>query len=639
MRLSLILICLVGATIHALAQSPDATQEWLSCGTEEHHIYRMKNDADYRARYLRTRHVLDSLKRVPADIKRRAAQEVTIPVVVHVIHLGEPIGQQSNIPDEQILGAIDGLNERYANANGVGEDMEIRFCLATRDPFGCPTSGINRVDGSVVPGYREEGVTWDGSCGVEDRLLKDLSKWPTWTYYNIWVVHDICGSIAGYAYYPNGDEYDGTVIDIASMRYDNLTLAHELGHGLNIRHTFSGDGDGDCPVNDDCADDGDAICDTPPHRVSDCGFNNPCSSEGVWANSYRNWMSYCFPPNEEGRFTVDQRTRMWDALAVEPRSALLTSEGCANAEGLRITSDASILCPQEARQLSAQPAGGHFEIAAGSGYIDGDSLYATGGALITLAYVIETEDCVSTVYQDIPVKSVPGLRLNSAADSLCVGEMTLLQGIPSGGTYGLVGGPGDVQGQQLTALEQGMIEVYYQRTLVGCVLRDTLAVAALNPPIVEIEQWADDVLVAGVAADTVQWVRCDLGYSPVPEATGSVLAVTETGEYAVVAIQGTCRDTSACVTVELTSTDEGTDAPRYRVFPNPVTDVCYLDGFPADGRSVFRLVDASGARLAPVMRRDGARWTIDMSALFPGVYVLYVQVRDQGSHAFKLIKG
>ena len=35
--------------------------------------------------------------------------------------------------------------------------MEISFCLATRDPFGCPTSGINRVDGSVVPGYREEG--------------------------------------------------------------------------------------------------------------------------------------------------------------------------------------------------------------------------------------------------------------------------------------------------------------------------------------------------------------------------------------------------------------------------------------------------------------------------------------------------
>ena len=639
MRVYLILFCLTWASVYAIAQTPGIGSEWLSCGTEEHHIYRMKTDPDYRARYLQTRHVLDSLKRVPAETKHRGAQVFTIPVVVHVIHLGEPVGQQSNISDEQILGAIDGLNERYANANGQGEDMEINFCLATRDPFGCPTSGINRVDGSVVPGYREEGVTWDGSCGVEDVLVKDLSKWDTWTYYNIWVVHDICGSIAGYAYYPNGSEYDGTVIDIASMRYDNLTLAHELGHGLNIRHTFSGDGDGECPVDNDCADDGDAICDTPPHRVNDCGLNNPCTSEGVWANSYRNWMSYCFPPAEEGRFTADQRTRMWDALAVEPRVALLTSEGCANLEPLRITSDGSLLCPQEERLLSATPAGGHFEVTAGEGFIRDSVLVATGGSLITLAYIIETGDCVSTVYQDIPVKTVPRLLLKSAEDSLCVGQATTLQGIPSGGTYGLVEGPGDLQGQQLTALEHGMIEVYYERTVVGCVLRDTHVVASLELPVVEIQQWADDVLMADAAADSFQWVRCDQAYAPVPEATGSVLAVNETGDYAVVVVQGACRDTSACVTVELTSTDEVANSARYRVYPNPVTDVCHVDGFPTDGRSVFSLADASGARLSPVIRRDGTRWTVDLSALSPGLYILHVHVRDEGSHAFKLIKG
>src|SRR5690606_14581158 len=104
MRLYLILICLLGASFHTIAQTHGATQEWLSCGTEEHHIYRMKNDPEYRDRYLMTRHALDSLKRVPAETKHRGAQVFTIPVVVHVIHLGEPIGQQSNISDEQILG-------------------------------------------------------------------------------------------------------------------------------------------------------------------------------------------------------------------------------------------------------------------------------------------------------------------------------------------------------------------------------------------------------------------------------------------------------------------------------------------------------------------------------------------------------
>jgi hypothetical protein len=58
-----------------------------------------------------------------------------------------------------------------------------------------------------------------------------------------------------------------------------------------------------------------------------------------------------------------------------------------------------------------------------------------------------------------------------------------------------------------------------------------------------------------------------------------------------------------------------------------------------DDRCLFTLADASGSRLSPVMRRNGTRWTVDLSALLPGVYILHVHVRDEGSHAYKLIKG
>ena len=47
----------------------------------------------------------------------------TIPVVVHVIHLGESIGIGTNISDDQIYGAITGLNERFSN-----------FCLLYTSP-------------------------------------------------------------------------------------------------------------------------------------------------------------------------------------------------------------------------------------------------------------------------------------------------------------------------------------------------------------------------------------------------------------------------------------------------------------------------------------------------------------------------
>jgi hypothetical protein len=49
-----------------------------------------------------------------------------IPVVVHIIHEGEPYGTGSNISDEQIFSAIDALNEdfrRVVGSNGYGANL------------------------------------------------------------------------------------------------------------------------------------------------------------------------------------------------------------------------------------------------------------------------------------------------------------------------------------------------------------------------------------------------------------------------------------------------------------------------------------------------------------------------------------
>ena len=40
------------------------------------------------------------------EIDLDTAQVLTIPVVFHVIHLGEPVGEGTNISDEQILSCI-----------------------------------------------------------------------------------------------------------------------------------------------------------------------------------------------------------------------------------------------------------------------------------------------------------------------------------------------------------------------------------------------------------------------------------------------------------------------------------------------------------------------------------------------------
>jgi len=298
------------------------------CATDEIHLERMSSDAVYR------KQIQQLESQVEASIQNQVNSEAkstiyNIPVVVHVLHLGESIGTGSNISDIQIQQAIAGLNSRFRNVNGLGADVEMEFCLASTDPNGNATNGINRVNSSGVPNYATNGITPTGnSCGgAVETAIKDLSRWPVSDYYNIWVVSEICnGAYVGYASYPVGGLYDGLVIVYTSMTSNSGTLPHEIGHGFFLYHTFNGDGGNvSCPTDIDCLVNGDQVCDTPPHKQGDCGTINPCTSAGVWDNSRYNYMAYCPLVN---RFTQGQKERMRATAIIAPRASLLTSVGC-----------------------------------------------------------------------------------------------------------------------------------------------------------------------------------------------------------------------------------------------------------------------------------------------------------------------
>jgi len=80
-----------------------------------------------------------------------------IPVVVHVVHNGEPVGVGPNISFEQIQSQIEVLNEDFRrirdtrgfNDDPVGADTRIEFFLAAYDPEGKVLSepGVDRVKG------------------------------------------------------------------------------------------------------------------------------------------------------------------------------------------------------------------------------------------------------------------------------------------------------------------------------------------------------------------------------------------------------------------------------------------------------------------------------------------------------------
>jgi hypothetical protein len=298
------------------------------CATDYIHNNLMQTDSVYRKQI----HLLESQVEVIIQNNVNSKSKSTIysiPVVVHVIHLGEPIGTGSNISDIQIQQSIAGLNNRFRNVNGLGIDVELEFCLASKDPNGNSTNGINRVDGSNVANYSASGIRPTGNpcSGADGIAIKDLSRWPVSDYYNIWVVSEICnGSFVGYASYPVGGLYDGLVIVSTSMTSNSGTLPHEVGHGFFLYHTFNGDGGNvSCPVDTNCIINGDRVCDTPPHKQGDCNTSNPCTLAGVWDNSRYNYMSYCPLVN---RFTQGQKDRIKAISIIAPRASLLNSVGC-----------------------------------------------------------------------------------------------------------------------------------------------------------------------------------------------------------------------------------------------------------------------------------------------------------------------
>lgn len=312
-------------------------------------------DPEYRAARERadekTRMEIDKFE---ASTSHAPPPVYTIPVVFHVIHKGEAVGSGTNISDAQLLSAIDALNRDYRRtaddggiAQGAGPDTEIQFCLASRDPSGNPTTGINRVNGTSVSNYSSQGI-----IGSNETAVKDLSRWDNRYYLNIWVVSEIDnngadlanpaswgGGTLGYAYLPTSpvtfnSARDGIVAvnlcvgndPTQSLGYrlwpwgglTNRTLTHEVGHHLNLYHTFEGMS---CSESS-CSTQGDLVCDTPPTIQS-----TNCSSPACGGTQQvENYMDYTGESCID-MFSSGQTTRMRACLS-GVRNELVTTANC-----------------------------------------------------------------------------------------------------------------------------------------------------------------------------------------------------------------------------------------------------------------------------------------------------------------------
>ena len=192
------------------------------------------------------------------DPSYNTATAYEIPVVVHIIMNTSGTGA---LTDQQVQSQIDILNEDFqalAGTNGAnGNNVRVRFKLATTDPAGNATTGITRTTND----------SWFNDSGTYYNTL----AWNPNNYLNIYT-NNASGALGYVPFFPQsgqaGTNADRVVILYSSfgrnaplVPYDQgRTATHEVGHYLGLYHTFQGGcASATMPT---CYTTGDLICDT-----------------------------------------------------------------------------------------------------------------------------------------------------------------------------------------------------------------------------------------------------------------------------------------------------------------------------------------------------------------------------------------
>lgn len=262
---------------------------------------------------------------------------ITIPIVFHIVwNLS-----QEFVSDAQVFSQMEVLNENFIRAAAdtvntpppfaaIAGNPNIQFCLAQQDPWGNPTTGIERRQTTVSSFGFNDAVKFYNQGGMD--------IWDPTRYFNVWVcntggvcwgefptgtVSNTYGAVMHYALFGSQFTQYGTFPNISAYFDRGEIMCHEVGHCLNLRHIWGDDGTS-CTGSDTCAD--------TPNQQGPSSFcpayplYDSCTTSGPGI-MFQNFMDYsdddCY-----NLFTQGQNMRMQAVLSISPYNALTASNGC-----------------------------------------------------------------------------------------------------------------------------------------------------------------------------------------------------------------------------------------------------------------------------------------------------------------------
>ncbi|MCC6840803.1 MAG: hypothetical protein IT230_11645, partial [Flavobacteriales bacterium] len=264
-------------------------QQVVPCATDEMQQRLIEANPDLLRQNAEYEHGLQAYLQAKAG--ERDGDDTTvyiIPLVFHVLLDPSSSTDDHNVSDDLIHDQVERLNEDFRMANGtagivdpfvpIAGNMRIQFQLATLDPFGNCTNGIDRI------------------TSLRSTQAADFSKLNPWFrehYVNIWVIKALeqnnpgsttlaYSQLPAFVQDPIGALRDGVIMLSSQVHGGSTTLTHELGHFLNLMHTWGGDNQPGVACGDDNVED------TPRTKghFSVCDLNDHDCNNWVMAEAY-----------------------------------------------------------------------------------------------------------------------------------------------------------------------------------------------------------------------------------------------------------------------------------------------------------------------------------------------------------------
>lgn len=134
---------------------------------------------------------------------------------------------------------------------------------------------------------------------------------------------------------------------------------------------------------------------------------------------------------------------------------------------------------------------------------------------------------------------------------------------------------------------------------------------------------------------TYQWLNCSTGNSIIPGATSSTYEATVNGMYSVIADNGTCTDTSLCVTVNSVGLNSLTNNHSVKLSPNPTSGKIQLT-LTGSNKASVEVYDIQG-KIILTMKGIISGDFISLEGVQPGIYTMKV-TSDVSISTHRIIK-